>query len=85
MNETLQRIAIYGALGLVLNTVDIQWDNPVFWCMITLFWLSNYLERQNSYEVGVASGIEMLTDMTEQQRAEVMALVKEAQKEDDNE
>ena len=82
MNETLQRIAIYGALGLVLNTVDIHWDNPTFWCILALFWCSNYLERQNSYEVGVASGIEMLTDMTEQQRAEVMALVKEAQKED---
>ena len=82
MNETLQRIAIYGALGLVLNTVDIQWDNPVFWCMITLFWLSNYLERKDAFEVGLSTGIEMLTDMSEEQRNEVMALVKEAQKED---
>ena len=81
-HETVQRLAVYAVLGLVLSAVDIQWDNPTFWCILALFWCSNYLERQNSYEVGVASGIELLTDMTEQQRTDVMALVKEAQKED---
>ena len=85
MNEYLQRIAVYAALGLVLSSVDIHWDNPAFWCMITLLWLSNYLERREGLEVGIASGIEMMSNMSEQQRAEVIALVKEAQKDDDNE
>ena len=85
MNEYLQRIAIYAALGLVLASVDIHWDNPALWCTLVLFWLSNYLQRREGLEVGIASGIEMMTDMSEQQRNEVMALVKEAQKDDDNE
>ena len=85
MNEYLQRIAIYAALGLVLASVDIHWDNLALWCTLALFWTSNYLERREGLEVGIASGIEMMTDMSEQQRNEVMALVKEAQKDDDNE
>ena len=85
MNEYLQRIAIYGALGLVLSEAKVQYDHWAFWCMIALFWASNYLERREGLEVGLTSGIEMMSDMSEQQRAEVIALVKEAQKDDDNE
>ncbi len=85
MNEYLQRIAIYGALGIVLSSVDVHWDNPALWCTLVLFWLSNYLERREGLEVGLAQGIEMMSDMTEEQRAEVIALVKQAQKDDDNE
>ena len=82
MNEVLQRIAVYSALGLVLSGLDVHWDNPVLWCVVALFWVSNYLERKEAHEVGLATGIEMMMDMTEQQRNDVMALVKEAQKED---
>lgn len=82
MNDYLQRIAIYAALGTVLGGLDVHYDNPVFWCTIVLFWLSNYLERRDGLEVGIASGIEMIADMTDQQRTEVIALIKQAQKED---
>jgi hypothetical protein len=85
MNEYLQRMAIYGAMGIVLASVDLHWDMPVFWCTLALFWLSNYLERREGLEVGIASGIEMMADMTDEQRNEVIALVKQAQKDDDNE
>ena len=85
MNESLQRIAVYAALGLVLTSVDLHWDMPAFWCILVLFWLSNYLERREGLEVGIASGIEMLADMTDEQRNEVIALVKQAQKDDSNE
>jgi len=82
MNDYLQRIAIYAALGAVLSSMDVHWDNPALWCTIVLFWLSNYLERRDGLEVGIASGIEMIADMTDQQRTEVIALIKQAQKED---
>ena len=82
MNEHLQRIAVYGALGLVLSAVDITYDTWAFWCTLALFWASNYLERKDAFEVGLSNGIEMMVDMNEQQRAEVIALVKEAQKDD---
>ncbi len=82
MNEYLQRIAIYAALGTVLSSIGAQWDTALFWCAVALFWISNYLERREGLEVGIASGIEMIADMTDEQRAEVIALVKQAQKED---
>ena len=85
MNEYLQRIAVYAALGLVLSGAEVHYDDLAFWCTLALFWTSNYLVRKEAYEVGVSSGIEMMTDMSDEQRAEVMALVKEAQKDDDNE
>ena len=85
MNEYLQRIAVYAALGVVMTSVDLHWDTPAFWCTLALFWTSNYLERREGLEVGIASGIEMLADMTDEQRNEVIALVKQAQKDDDNE
>jgi hypothetical protein len=80
-NETLQRIAIYSVLGLVLSAVGVYWDNPALWCVLGLFIASSWVERRAAFEIGVAHGIEMMTDMTEDQRAEVIALVKEAQKE----
>jgi hypothetical protein len=80
--ESLQRLAVYAALGLVLSAVDVQWDSAYFWCITGLFVATGWLERREAFEVGVAQGIEMMTDMSEQQRTEVMALVKEAQKED---
>jgi len=85
MNEHLQRIAIYAALGAVLSSMGAQWDTALFWCVLALFWISNWLERREGLEVGIASGIEMIADMTEQQRTEVIALIKQAQKDDSNE
>jgi hypothetical protein len=85
MMETLQRIAIAAGLGLVLDTAGAHLDTPWFWCVLALFCVSNYIERTGGFEVGVAQGIEMIADMTEQQRADVIALVKAAQKEEDNE
>jgi hypothetical protein len=85
MMETLQRIAIAAGLGLVLDTAGAHLDTPWFWCALALFWVSNWVERQGGFEHGVASGIEMMSDMTEDQRNDVIALVKAAQKEEDNE
>ena len=87
MNETLQRCVIAGALGLVMSAggVNILDGTPWFWCALALFWVSNWTERQGGFEHGVAQGVEMMTDMTEQQRADVIALVKQAQKDDGDE
>jgi hypothetical protein len=87
MMETLQRIAIAAGLALVLAAagVDLFDGTPWFWCALALFWVSNWVERQAGFEHGVASGIEMMTVMTEDQRNDVIALVKAAQKEEDNE
>ena len=80
MNWT--RIALYAALGLLCNSLELHWDTTGFWCFGALFFAADTIARREGFEVGVAQGIEMITDMSEQQRTEVMALVKEAQKED---
>ena len=85
MNETLQRIAIAAGLGLTLDAAGAHLDTPWFWCALALFWVSNWVERQGGFVHGVAQGIEMMTDMSDQQRADVIALVKQAQKDDGDE
>ena len=81
----VQRIALYTTLGLVLMSVDLSYEQVGFWCIVALYLANEHVTGRQCFERGVATGIEMMTDMTEQQRAEVMALVKEAQKDDDNE
>ena len=83
--DTVQRVAVAAALCMVLLAADIAWDHWAFICVIVLFWVSNYLATRHGVELGVATGIEMMTVMTDEQRNEVMALVREAQKEQDNE
>jgi len=81
MNWT--RIALYATLGLLCNSLELAWDTVGFWCIAAMFLAADTIARREGFEVGVAQGIEMITDMTDKQRADVMALVKEAQKEDD--
>ena len=76
------RIALYATLGVLCTSLELNWDTFGFWCIGGLFFAADIIARREGFEIGVAQGIEMITDMSEQQRADVMALVKEAQKED---
>ena len=76
------RIALYATLGVLCTSLELNWDTFGFWCIGALFFAADTIARREGFEIGVAQGIEMITDMTDKQRAEVMALVKEAQKED---
>ena len=79
------RIALYATLGVLCNSLELAWDTTGFWSIIAVFLAADWLARREGFEVGIAQGIEMMTDMTEQQRNDVMALVKQAQQDDDNE
>jgi hypothetical protein len=81
MNETLQRVAIYAGLGWALIAAGVQWNDMLFWCILVMFWVSNYLHRKDGYELGLSNGIEMFSDMTDAQRAELITLVKNIQQE----
>lgn len=76
------RIALYATLGVLCTSLELAWDSMGFWCIAGLFFAADIIARREGFEVGVAQGIEMITDMTDKQRADIMALVKEAQKED---
>jgi hypothetical protein len=81
MNETLQRIAVYAGLGTALSAAGVQWDDMLFWCILVMFWVSNYLHGKDGYELGLSNGIEMFSDMTDAQRVELIKLVKDLQQE----
>ena len=76
------RIALYATLGVLCHSLELAWDTMGFWCIMAIFLAADILARREGFEVGVAQGIEMMTDMTDEQRNDVMALIKQAQKED---
>jgi hypothetical protein len=61
------------------QVVDQQWDDWGFWQVVALFIASDFMARRQGQETGLAQGIELMTDMTPEQREEVMALVRAAQ------
>ena len=80
----VQRLALYATLGLVLNSLDLNYEQVGFWCIVALYLANEHVQRRQGFELGMATGIEMMTDMTDEQRNEVMALIKQAQKDDLN-
>ena len=46
----IERIALYTALGLVLNAVAILPDSWGFWSIVALFWASEHMTRTQLIE-----------------------------------
>ena len=46
----LTRLALYTALGLVLNAMGATLDTWQFWSVVGLFWASEHLTRQELWE-----------------------------------
>ena len=44
------RIALYTALGYVLDTLGAHWDTWGFWCVLALFWAAETLTRTQLIE-----------------------------------
>jgi hypothetical protein len=80
----IQRVALYLTLGILLSAFELTYETVGFWLVIALYWANEHMTERHSFEQGIATGIEMMTDMTEEQRADVIALVKQAQ-DDSNE
>ena len=82
MNEQLQRIAIALTLGLALVAMGHNWDTWEFWAIIAMLWVSNFLHYQDGVETGVSNAVEMWVDMTEQERKEMIELVRQVRAEE---
>ena len=82
MNDRLQRLAISLTLGLALVTMGHALDTWEFWCVFVLLIASNYMHYTSGVEIGVAQAVEMWVDMTEQQRKDMIELVKSAREEE---
>jgi hypothetical protein len=82
MMDQLQRLAISLTLGLALMAMGHNIDSWEFWCVLALLLVSNFMHYRDGQELGVATAIEMWVDMTEQQRVDMIKLVKEARAEE---
>lgn len=76
MIQNLQQWGITIALGAVLWVMDIQVDDVNFWCIIALTVASNIVNFQQGVEQGVVSTMDMVADMSDAQRTELLTLVR---------
>ena len=81
MIDTLQRIAVSLTLGLVLVVMGMGIDTWEFWCIVALLMCSNHIHFQQGVEQGVVSTMDMVADMTEAQRTELLAMVRQVREE----
>jgi len=83
MHDTLQRLAISLSLALVLLVTGLGVDSWEFWCVLALLLASNHIHYKDGFETGVVHGMEIIADMTEAQRVDLIRTVKAVQAEQD--
>ena len=77
----IQRIALMATLGLVLSQLDQGASQWGFWAIIALFVAYGWLNTQEGVEHGVAAGLSVWADLSEEQRKELLELVKTVERE----
>jgi hypothetical protein len=65
----LQRLVLYATLGLVLDAVDQNIDQPGFWCILALFVASEWMTRREVLEQ-VERELRALHERQQQQKQE---------------
>ena len=83
MHDTLQRMAVSLSLGLVLLVIGHPIDTWEFWCVLALLLASNHINYKDGFETGVVHGMEIIADMTEAQRQDLIRTVRAVQAEND--
>jgi hypothetical protein len=58
-------------------------DSWQFWCVLALLLASNHIHYRDGFETGVVHGMEVIADMTEAQRVDLIRTVRAAQQEQD--
>jgi hypothetical protein len=46
----LQQIAIYAIIGTIMDYTGYDWTTSIYWCMLVLVLVSNYLARKDGYD-----------------------------------
>ena len=82
MIDQLQRAAIAVTLGLVLMAMGLGIDSWGFWCVLAMLLCSNHLHYIQGVEQGVVSTMDMVADLTDTQRTELLDLVRKVREED---
>jgi len=84
MNTLAQRLAVYFTLGTVMFTLGVTFFSWQLWCVLALFWISEYMVRKGTEEWARAEGITMFLEMTAAEQNKIKQLHQEIQKENDN-
>jgi hypothetical protein len=83
MHDALQRFAVSLSLGLVLLAIGHGIDSWQFWSILALLLVSNHIHYRDGFETGVVHGMEIIADMTEAQRTDLIRTVRAVQQEHD--
>jgi hypothetical protein len=73
----IQRVALYGVLGLLLDALGHGVEDWGFWCVVVMYWALDLVSRQAGFEVGVVQGMAAYSQANEQQRADIDRIVKD--------
>jgi hypothetical protein len=77
----IQRTALLATLGLVLSQIDQTASQWGFWSILGLFVAYGWLNTQEGVEQGVAAGLSVWADLSDEQRKELLELVKTVERE----
>jgi hypothetical protein len=81
MNTVAQRIAVYFALGMVLASMDVTVFVWQFWCVLALFWVSEFMVRKGTEEQAMAEGITRYLNMNSADQERIKKIHRDAMKE----
>jgi hypothetical protein len=81
MNTVAQRIAVYFALGMVLASMDVTVFVWQFWCVLALFWVSEFMVRKGTEEQAMAEGITRYLNMSSADQERIKKIHRDAMKE----
>lgn len=71
------RLVLYATLGTTCSVLGYTWDSWQFWSFLGLFWAAQKLAEDDGYKIGVAQGVQIYMNMTEQQQQELRTKLKE--------
>ena len=80
--DLIQRVVLALTLGLVLTAIGHTIDSWQFWCVIALLLCSNWIHYQQGVEQGVVTTMDMVADLTDERRAELMDMIRKVREED---
>mgnify|MGYP003661268661 CR=1 FL=1 len=75
----IQRIALYSTMGLLLQALGHTWDTWQFWSMLSLFWASERLTKQEQHEQSYVQGILMYIALEPQQQQELAQAIQQVE------
>jgi hypothetical protein len=82
-SNILQRMVLYGTLGLLLSVMGFDVFAWQFWSIAALFWASEFLTRRETEEYAMAKGIAAYLNMGLEKQNEIKRIHREAQRNQD--